>query len=709
MKRAKLIISILCFLALSFVIDYARIHNVLINDKDHDWTRYENHSTLRLLASNFLSYIEDEISDFNRQFRSVFRAKHSKSSSNINVNIYIPGKEEVRFKKDQKNRYNISRFKSQILRKTDYKAFFMNNQGDTSKIKITNVGMNSDHYFMTGDEWSSFRIKFGKSNNPYGRKSKKSILRGASRAHGLDYFANCLFSDLCGGIKVSSSPVNLFINGKEYYDYIIEDTWDKYLIEANHRREGSIIEVGFNGIIRSSDIKQDSLYYSMNSYVPSEKQKVFEFTEGMNEGTPNLDLIDLDKLNVLLLLCRDFFGGHPLLDINLHWYHNPVTNLFEPTIRETVDTNFLMEVFEDTTNYFAAYYINRQNIDFDSLRHRYYSNYNLGIIEHVTEIYPDINRSRLQEINDFIRGYTRDTLELTSARNNSDTIRYKSKHIISEDIVISKHQTLFVEDGAELIFTGDANLKVYGTLLLDGRDKRIKLHAKGNNSIYVKSSQKCKIWNSDFLNFSNLIDSVQYHYLPSALTFYETKVEIKNSTFTENLRGDDYVNFFRCPDVSIEGCLFENVLSDAVDGDFSNLNIVNCSFSNIGNDGVDVSGSKLSLSYTSFKKVSDKGVSGGEASTIDVKSCTFVDNEIAIVSKDGTVLYFRDCLFKQNKLDISAFQKKLEYAKAEIYSENAMDLSCLIEEGVKTNLQFEIVKDVKKKMYGKEYGRATEK
>ena len=47
-----------------------------------------------------------------------------------------------------------------------------------------------------------------------------------------------------------------------------------------------------------------------------------------------LQKIDVNKTKSIIKLCLIVNSAHPLSDINLHWYYNPVTDLFEPTIRE---------------------------------------------------------------------------------------------------------------------------------------------------------------------------------------------------------------------------------------------------------------------------------------------------------------------------------------------------------------------------------------
>ena len=708
MKIIRAVVYLIIFLSSSIILDYSKVYIELKKDNVYDWNIEYIQPNSFFSIHNIGRYLYSEVIKICSSVKYQLSINNNNLNNKESINIYVPGKEEVRFKDDQRRRLNISTYKSQIIEKSSYKAFLVNESGDTSKIKLTNVGMNADHYNLSRG-WTSFRIKFGKGNNSYGRKAKKSILLAPTRLNGMDYFANSLYKNLCDGIKISSSPINLIINGKEYDNFLIEDAWDKFLIESNKRREGAIFEVGFNGIIEGSTVlRKDSLYLVMNNTVPLTQDYIIEFAEAMNNGSPKINLIDTVKLDVLLLLCNDFFGYHPLYDINLHWYHNPVTNLFEPILREVQNTSNGRQIFEDTLNFFPAYYVQKRQINFENLRQKVYPNFNVKLKDEVLAKFIHIDRNRVNQIVELINKY-KDAVDTPTNIKEMDTIRVNTRLDIFKDMRIEKDQLLLIEDGAEVIFSGNANLKVYGGFIIAGEDQRVKISAIGDNSIFVYSKIPCRITNADFTGFASLIDSANNHFLPSALTFYETTTKIDNSSFCNNTRGDDYINVFRCPEVMLTNCRFDNVLSDAVDSDFSNINVESCIFINIGNDAIDVSGSHLEINNTDFIDIYDKAVSGGESSTISIDSCVFKRNAIAVVSKDGSILHFTNCVFKNNDLDIAAFQKKIEYDQPEIYTTDDGDWSVLIEEKVETNLITKKTNGVKAKMYGREFGRATRK
>ena len=110
-----------------------------------------------------------------------------------------------------------------------------------------------------------------------------------------------------------------------------------------------------------------------------------------------------------------------------------------------------------------------------------------------------------------------------------------------------------------------------------------------------------------------------------------------------------------------------------------------------------------------FNDVKDKCVSAGESTIAYVYKSSFSNSAIALVSKDGSNLTNYNSFFEKNNLDITGFRKKLEYKEAQIYSFKSNNLINLIELGVITNIDSEKVESVKDDMYGKKYGKATEK
>tara|TARA_Y100001936_G_C15825352_1_gene533909 strand:- start:114 stop:797 length:684 start_codon:yes stop_codon:yes gene_type:complete len=213
-----------------------------------------------------------------------------------------------------------------------------------------------------------------------------------------------------------------------------------------------------------------------------------------------------------------------------------------------------------------------------------------------------------------------------------------------------------------------------------------------------------------FRNLSHFEDSKVK--LPSAITFYNSKANIKNSEMKSNLTGDDYINFYNS-EFSVENLLIKDVYADAIDSDFSTGIIENLILENIGNDGLDFSGSQVSVHNSSFNKVQDKAVSVGESSEVLLESSTIFNSELAVVVKDGSRLLSKQNLLRNNKVDFSVFFKK-DFYPPPFLETDSVDLNNinLFQKGVilkLNNLEGKInyIEDVESLLYGETYGKAS--
>jgi hypothetical protein len=131
--------------------------------------------------------------------------------------------------------------------------------------------------------------------------------------------------------------------------------------------------------------------------------------------------------------------------------------------------------------------------------------------------------------------------------------------------------------------------------------------------------------------------------------------------FANNQNGDDMINIVRCDAITFSNCRFENVLSDAVDSDFSNIKIESCKFVLVGNDAIDGSNSNIKINKSYFEKIADKAISVGEESRVNMLNCKIKNSELALVVKDGSLLEVGNVFLENNRMDLIAFSKKEEY------------------------------------------------
>ena len=111
----------------------------------------------------------------------------------------------------------------------------------------------------------------------------------------------------------------------------------------------------------------------------------------------------------------------------------------------------------------------------------------------------------------------------------------------------------------------------------------------------------------------------------------------------------------------------------------------------------------------------DKGISGGEESHLICKNLKISGGEIAIVSKDNSIIEIQGVTINSSKLGYCAFQKKSEYGPGIIVANNAtsknLKTEYLIEIGSTLSINGIEVKNkspmVKKLLYGTEYGKLS--
>ncbi len=174
-----------------------------------------------------------------------------------------------------------------------------------------------------------------------------------------------------------------------------------------------------------------------------------------------------------------------------------------------------------------------------------------------------------------------------------------------------------------------------------------------NNIFHTKIQDLVSLQHKDWIN-------------SAALTFYESDVVIKHTSFSKNKKGDDYLNIVRADSYLIEDCNFNNILHDAIDVDFSDGKIINSTFNLIGNDAIDFSGSIADVTSCSFLHCGDKAISCGESSFIEISNCDITASKFGIVSKDLSETKALNIKFMGNKFDFGIYQKKDEYGTGKL-------------------------------------------
>ncbi|MBT6170904.1 MAG: right-handed parallel beta-helix repeat-containing protein [Flavobacteriaceae bacterium] len=574
-----------------------------------------------------------------------------------------------------------------------------------SKIKL--FGMNPDHFRSSVGH--SFRLLHD-GGVGLGKK-KVNYLNIRSRDFITDPLLNMIYSKLFDGIKISYRPERVSINKNNYGIFFREDFFDSFLIEENNRRDSVIFEI-INDSLQFNHLGEDDIFEGLGLQL----SQIY-----LNEYDEFVNLVDIDKLKAVIYLSILTNDNHPLSDINMHWYFNPVSGLLEPTIREA----FVKQLDSlDIKNVISS-----NKLIFDVLKDKIDLEFKRNLIDNIIQIdsliindheYNSLKesligyRSQINEKEKIFRNnieFLIENLEINEQRNISktETFHIKNDTIIYDNMTISKNTNLIIDEGVKIELSNSL-LKVYGGFKAIGSKKNpIKIFGSedGSGTIFINTIEPIEL---SHVKFNYLTNSFTKFSQPASLIFYEcNNISINNSTFENNLSGDDYINFFRSKNIVITNSIFKNVKNDAIDSDFSDLLVENTTFENIGNDGIDGSGSNVKIKSSKFYNILDKAVSAGEQSNFYLNKNLFENNEIAIVVKDDSKLISEEDILVSNRLDFVAFRKKrfFELPSADLSLTNIKNY--LIEHSTKVigleNIEYS--SDIEEKLYGNIYGRAS--
>jgi hypothetical protein len=640
------------------------------------------------------------------------------------------------------------------------------------KSKISMTGMWSDHH--SGFDYFSMKLKLNGDNRLFGEKSINLLVPG-TRNHIADPLANELYHELFQGIQIRYTPVIVQFRKQKPMYLLREDDLGKYLIERNQRRESVIFEKGFAGPLKHlPGLMEKNIDMEFNVELDDslKTETIGKYISRLfNKDHEELfHKIDKNKFLGVFAIGVVMKSWHHLVDINLHWYYNPVNHTFEPLIREMapedrlsvdfdLNSNTLenrikhykkhLKFFNDTIsdnlpNFLNAYisWLEKTDPKLFELIDQYVIQVSksMQIKLHEARIQIPYESMRPDQINE--RRLITDLLylrseffanskvnqnadpisigevnsNLSSFQKTSNTIIWSGNKIINGVVHIPQNTTLKIQPGTQIRFTGkNSILYVWGNVESLGTPRApIKFSASDGTraSLFFQTPQICELTHTQFEGFSSLSNGI--HGTPAALTIHRSKqVRINNCEFSKNRLGDDILNIFDCKDFIIENSYFHHVLSDAFDSDFSNGIVRNNRFDEIGNDGVDGSGSVMDIHHNEFSNIHDKAISCGERSAFNAHKNTIRHSAIAFVSKDQSDLSVFQNTLENNDLQIAVFQKKPEYGQAHFTADfNINSVNYLIQKKSKIRhrgKKIKMVKDVESMLYGKQFGRATKK
>ena len=280
---------------------------------------------------------------------------------------------------------------------------------------------------------------------------------------------------------------------------------------------------------------------------------------------------------------------------------------------------------------------------------------------------------------------------------------------IARNLIIPEGFTVKCSEATRIDLLNGANIISYSPLQFIGtKEEPITIYSRDStgHGMLVMGGQRRSVLKN--VIFKNLAAPMQGDSgITGAVTFYESPVEIHGCKFLGN-RSEDGLNIVRS-EFSIDDTLFGYTFSDAFDCDFTKGTITNSSFIQCGNDGIDLSGSVVEMEDIFIDGAGDKGVSVGEASNVRINEIRIENSNIAMASKDSSVINVTNMDISDCKMGLAVYMKKSEFGPAEInidsFSFRGIDKVYLIEKGSKVTLDKINIKSNEKDVYVLLYGK----
>jgi len=254
-------------------------------------------------------------------------------------------------------------------------------------------------------------------------------------------------------------------------------------------------------------------------------------------------------------------------------------------------------------------------------------------------------------------------------------------------------------------------------LLLTGKTHLEKASIKSINSkgMLVQIGGEITANSVLFSNLSSL--SIEGTNWTGAVNIINANATLNNVVFNGN-KGEDALNAVDSKISIIGGLAFDNIDQDAFDSDFSLIEFDNISCHKVGNDCFDTSGSIIIGGRISGKNVEDKLASFGEGSKANISSVEGSNCGIGIAAKDSSYAFVEKLNLNNTPLEIALFNKKpffgssnltintkfgndLDMKKYLVAREHVLQVNGMKIAGNATS------KEVKEKLYGNIYGKAS--
>ncbi|WP_279250366.1 CotH kinase family protein [Candidatus Marimicrobium litorale] len=262
------------------------------------------------------------------------------------------------------------------------------------------------------------------------------------------------------------------------------------------------------------------------------------------------------------------------------------------------------------------------------------------------------------------------------------SIRFTGSHEISESLEVDKGWSVVLAEGSSLALIDGATLKIRGPLYIQGTEEdpvtiEVTPSPEYNDAgawggiLVSQSPRRSRIQHAVLrgAGSATLANRQDYYGITGCLTFYESDVDIVDSTFSD-MHCEDALNIVRS-NFTISHTTIERPRADGFDSDFSHGELRDSRFLDTGNDAVDISGTRLTLKNIYFRNIGDKSISVGEKSILHASRLNIDFAATGVASKDKSTAHIIDSHFANiSGSGLITYIKKREYGSASIDCDN---------------------------------------
>ena len=225
---------------------------------------------------------------------------------------------------------------------------------------------------------------------------------------------------------------------------------------------------------------------------------------------------------------------------------------------------------------------------------------------------------------------------------------------------------MICRNGTQLNLSNSAKILSYSPLDFVGSDESqivIKTNDNTGQGIVVINANKKSILNN--VIFKNLSSPSQGGWqVPGAVTFYESEVDIKSSSFIGN-RSGAALSIIRS-DFNISNSVFMKTFSDALSVDFGKGRITKTTFNDSKRDGMRFIGSVINVEDVYINKVLNAGLSADANSKVRINNIDINNVQIAVESKNSSNVDIQNAEISNSKIAFYMAQDKSEFGPAVI-------------------------------------------